>query len=123
MIIEWAKDNDQDVYIEGLPSGLTLSVFVATANLQTATPVTAGLTVTPTYGTYDIPATYDVDGKEVTPARTGVTCYKAPFEGDQITSYGVVDTKLYLLVKEAQNIRRYAELYIREASAAVPATA
>lgn len=121
MILEWAKDNDQDVYIEGLPTGLTLSAFVSNAKTQTAVAL-SGLSSTPVWGTYDIPATYDAAGVELTPARPSVACYKAPFEGDAITANAPVDTLLYLIVREGANVRVYAELYVRESRAAIAAS-
>lgn len=120
LIIEWAKDNDADLYIENLPTGLSLEVFIAATNAQTATAIHDDVKVTPTWGTWDIPARYDIDGVEIAPARPGVTCYKAPFEGDKLTAHCPDETKRYLIVRYGQDLRVYAELYVREHRAGVP---
>lgn len=109
--LQIAKDNDFDGYLENLASGLTLSVFVATANTQAATALHAELTMTPAFGVYDIPA---LNGN---PARPGVSAYKFTLEGSAITAHlgaYIGAGPLYLLVREGQNIRRWAELEVLE---------
>lgn len=115
MAIEWALDNDYDAYIEDLAAGLSLECFVSVGNLQASVMVHADLNVTPVFGTYTIPKI------GATPERVGVACYRAQFDGDKITAQGaaLVDQKVYLMVREGQNLRVFAELYIRESRASV----
>jgi hypothetical protein len=112
MQVEWAKDNDQHVWIEDLPQGLTIHVFVAAAKTQAAAAIDGSLQKTAVWGTYDIPAI----GAQ--PARTGVDCYRADFLGADLTTHAPIDTLSYILVKEGQHLRVYAELYVRESRAA-----
>jgi hypothetical protein len=112
MVYEWAKDNDQEVWIEDLPSGLTLECFVSATNTQGATPLHANLNPTVAYGSFDIPAI------GAAPARPATTCYRAGFEGNFLTAHATVDTLCYVIVREGANVRVFAELYVRENRAA-----
>jgi hypothetical protein len=110
LTINLAKDNDYDGYLENLADLLTLSVFLSVANTQVATAIHANLTVVPVYGTYTIPAS------ATSPERVGVVAYKFTLEGHHITTHAgaYVGTPIYLMVREAQNLRRWAEVNILE---------
>jgi hypothetical protein len=114
MEVQLTRGNSKNLYIEDLPAGLELEVFISDENTHDAEPVASAVEADVTYGTFDIPP----EGRK--PARLGITCYKAAFSGAGIAAHAAAAGQ-FIIFRAAPDINKFATLLVHDAEPIAPA--